>query len=321
MGHTTSHGRAFWALAIASTAAAVGLFLLDVGDLWIVAYAALSPLAFRLVLSAWFAPGAPWRAVAVWGAMRRRELVLHYQPLVELSSGHTVAVEALARWEHPRRGLLLPGTWLAATESPFLEMRFCRYVLDAALRQAWMWRQEGRDLLIQVNVSPPCFVDRRFPRYVAELLERWDVPASVIAIEITEASLDLPERALAIADQITSMGISLALDDFGTGHSSMARLVRLPAAEIKIDKSFVIGMLGSDRRSAVVTSTVSLGHGLRMGVVAEGVESAATCARLADMGCDIAQGFHFSRALPPDELIGFLAEHATLATGWPARVP
>ncbi|MCW2990820.1 MAG: putative signaling protein [Solirubrobacterales bacterium] len=312
MRYTASQRRTFAALVLTTTLIAFWLVSVDVDPVWLVVYAGVFPVVFRLLLvaSSHFEPATLWQSGRVWRAMRRSEIVLHYQPKVALATGSTAAVEALARWDHPRRGLLPPAAWLRATENPWLEMRFCRYVLDVAIRQARDWRLDGHDLLIQVNVSPRCFIDRRFPQYVKESLERWEVPPSFISLEITEATLELPDRALAIAEQITTLGVSLSLDDFGIGHSSMRRLVRLPFSELKIDKSFVMGMLGSDRHQAVVRSAISLGHGLQMDIVAEGVENAATRDRLTAMGCDIAQGFHFSRALPPGELLAYVAATA-----------
>jgi EAL domain-containing protein (putative c-di-GMP-specific phosphodiesterase class I) len=317
-----NHRRNLARLVLAGALVALWFVSVDMDRLWIVVYAVVILTTVRLIFltSEHFELAGLWQSMLVWRAMRRGEIVLHYQPKIALSTGRTVAVEALARWRHPRRGLLPPAAWLRATENPWLEMAFCRYVLDMAIHQARLWRLSGLDLLIEVNVSPRCFVDRRFPQHVAELLERWEVPPSFIALEVTEAALDIPERALAIAEQITGLGVSLALDDFGVGHSSMRRLVRLPFSELKIDKSFVMGMIGSDRHNAVVAAAISLGHGLNMEVVAEGVENAATLARLAVMDCDVAQGFHFSRALPADDLVAYLAEeeHAPHA---PASAP
>jgi EAL domain-containing protein (putative c-di-GMP-specific phosphodiesterase class I) len=304
MRYTTNQRQTFAVLVLASTLVALWLTAAHVGRAWIVLYAALFPAIFRIIIvaSAQVEPTNLWRAGRVWLAMRRGEIVLHFQPKVTLATGETSRVEALARWEHPRRGVLLPGEWLRATESRWLAMRFCRYVLEAAIRQASLWHRDMRDILIEVNVSPQCFVDHRLARCVEELLERWDLPPSYIALEVTEEALDRPDRALTVAYQLSAMGISLSLDDFGVGHSSMDRLARLPFAELKIDKRFVMGMLGSDRHRAVVGAAVSLGHGLAMDVVAEGVENVATRDRLVASGCDTGQGFLFSPALPAGEL-------------------
>ncbi|MDX6640397.1 MAG: diguanylate cyclase [Solirubrobacteraceae bacterium] len=304
MRYTINQRQTFAILVLASLLGALWLTSAHLGRVWVVLYAALFPAIFRaiIVASAHVEPTNPWMLMRVWLAMRRGEIVLHYQPKVTLATGETTRVEALARWNHPRLGQLLPGQWLHATESRWLEMRFSRYVLDAAIRQASLWRRDMRDLLVEINVSPRSFADQRLVRVVADLLERWDLPPSFIALEITEAALEMPERALTVADQLTAMGVSLALDDFGIGHSSFDRLVRLPFAEIKIDKRFVIGMLGSDRHRAVVNAVINLGHGLGMDVVGEGVETAATRDRLLAGGCDKGQGFLFSPALPPGEL-------------------
>lgn len=311
MRYTAGQRRTFFALVLVGALIAVVLVLAGLDGLWLVAFSLLYPVAFRMtfVASADFEPVSFRQSVAVRRALRRREVVLHYQPKVVLATGQTIAVEGLARWNHPRRGVLLPGAWLRATETRWLEMRFCLYILDIAIQQAKAWKADGLDIVIQVNVSPRCFVDPSFPRCVDQLLDRWDVPASSIGLEVTEATLDLPDRALSIAEQLTGRGIVLSLDDFGVGHSSMRRLLRLPFAELKIDKSFVMGMIGSDRHSAVVGAAISLGHGLGMDIVAEGVEDVATRERLVAMGCDIAQGFLFSRALPANDLVSYVRAH------------
>lgn len=310
MRYTTNQRQTFAVLVLASTLVAFWLTRAKLDPFWIVLYAAAFPAGFRAIMitSANVEPTNPWLLVRVWLALRRGEIVLHYQPKITLATGEVNRVEALARWDHPRRGLLPPSEWLHATESRWLEMRFCRYVLDATVRQAALWRRDMRDLLVQVNVSPRCFVDRRLVRNVADQLEHWEVPPSFIALEITEAALELPDRALIAADQLTTMGVKLALDDFGIGHSSMERLARLPFAEIKIDKRFVLGMLGSRRHQAIVDAVVSLGHGLGMAVVAEGVEDTATRDRLLANGCDLAQGFLYSKALPPAEVAAWIDE-------------
>jgi EAL domain-containing protein (putative c-di-GMP-specific phosphodiesterase class I) len=317
--YTVNQRQTFAVLVLASLLGALWLTSAHLGRVWVVLYAALFPAIFRaiIVASAQAEPANPWMLMRVWLAMRRNEIVLHYQPKVTLATGETTRVEALARWNHPRLGQLLPGQWLHATESRWLEMRFSRYVLDAAIRQASLWRRDMRDLLVEINVSPRSFADQRLVGCVAELLERWDLPPSFIALEITEAALELPERALTVADQLTAMNVSLALDDFGIGHSSFDRLVRLPFAEIKIDKRFVMGMLGSDRHRAVINAAINLGHGLGMDVVGEGVETAATRDRLLACGCDKGQGFHFSRALPAGELTKWIDSRRLQRLGSP----
>jgi EAL domain-containing protein (putative c-di-GMP-specific phosphodiesterase class I) len=305
MGYTRNRRATFGLFVLASTVAVWLMVSQHAGDFWVVLYAALLPLGFRMVIVASGQPD-PWRpvrALAVWRAMRRGEIVLHYQPLVEVGAGHTSGAEALARWAHPRRGLLLPAEWLAATEHPWLERRFCTFVLRTAIRQAAAWRREGRDMVVCVNVSPTCFLAGWLPRLVEGLLAEHALPATYVCVEITESALDLSaERSQAVAEALTGMGVQLALDDFGIGHSSMDRLVGLPVARLKIDKRFVLNMVRSDRHGAVVRAGIGLGHGLGMLVVAEGVEDDATLRSLFGLHCDTVQGFLFSEAVPAPDL-------------------
>jgi EAL domain-containing protein (putative c-di-GMP-specific phosphodiesterase class I) len=276
---------------------------------WIVLYAALLPIAFRLLIlaSAQAEPTRLWRSAQVWRAMARGEIVLHYQPKVTLPDGKLTGVEALARWAHPRKGLLAPAAWLDATEHRWLEQRFCVYVLRAAVRQAAAWHAEGRDIVVSVNISPCCFVRRALPRVVARTLAEHDLPPALLCIELTEDALVMSEQSVQVARDLTELGVILALDDFGVGHSSMDRLVGLPLDELKIDRRFVSRMVASDRNGAVVRAAVGLAHSLGMVVVAEGVESAETMRSLESLGCDVAQGFLFSPALASGDLEAWIA--------------
>lgn len=305
MSYTNNQRATFALLVLGSTLAVSWMVTQRVGDVWIVLYAALLLLGFRMLIlaSEQADPSRLFRSAQVWRAMRRGEIVLHYQPMVEVGSDRPAGVEALARWAHPRRGLLPPAAWLGATEHRWLRRRFCAYVVRAAVRQAAVWRAQGRDFFVCVNVSPMGFVAEGFPRLIADLLDEHELPASYLCIEVTEAALDLcDDRSQAVAEALTAMGVLLALDDFGIGHSSMYRLVGLPIRQLKIDKRFVLEMVRSERNGAVVRAAIGLGHGLGMLVVAEGVEDRETLRSLHGLGCDIAQGFLFSKALPAPEL-------------------
>ena len=304
MGYTNNQRMTFALLVLGSTAAVYAMVAADVADFWIVLYSALLPLGFRLLILASdrAQPSGLWRSARVWSAMRRGEIVLHYQPKIQVDTGAPAGVEALARWEHPRRGLLAPAEWLDATEHRWLEWHFCAYVLRCAVRQAAEWRAAGEDFVVCVNVSPCCFVRRGLPRLVARTLDEHDLPAAYLCIEMTEEALDLSADAQTVATDLINLGVVLALDDFGIGHSSMDRLVGLPVTELKIDRRFVSRMVASDRNGAVVRAAVGLAHSLGMVVVAEGVETAETMRSLEALGCDVAQGFLFSPALPSDEL-------------------
>jgi FOG: EAL domain len=312
MRYTSSQWLAFGGLVAANAIAVVLLVIVtDVGALVVVAYAVAIPVLFRLAIIASSALhlGMMVQAVRVWRAMRRREIVMYFQPLVSLAPGTIYGAEALARWEHPVRGTLPPSEWLPATEQfRWLEKRFCRYTLNAACRQAWAWRKAGKDLRLCVNVSPRCFADRRLVAEVRARLDEWKLPPSAIEIEVTETAL-LSGETDAVAAELSEMGITLALDDFGTGHASMDRLVRLPFSTLKIDRSFVSEMISDDRKRAVVRSACSLGHSLSVTLIAEGVETVAVRDALSRLGCDVGQGYLFSRPLPPDEFNEWLEDN------------
>lgn len=309
MGYTNGQRTVFALLVLASTITVATMVSADVGDFWLVLYAAVLPVAFRMIMfsGGTAGPTRMLRSLRVWRAMRRGEIVLHYQPKVDVRSGALTGVEALARWEHPRRGLLAPGMWLSATEVPWLERRFCAYILREVIMQATTWRAQGRDFMVCVNVSQACFAGRGLPRLVRRLLDECGLPATYLCIELTEEALDLSHTSVAVAEQLTAMGVVLALDDFGVGHSSMERLVGLPLHELKIDRRFVSRMVSSDRNGAVVRSAIGLAQSLGMVVTAEGVETPEVMASLGSLGCDVAQGFLFSPAIPADEIDSFLA--------------
>ena len=309
MDYSDSQRTVFALLVLVSTATVAVLVSADVQDFWLILYAALLPVGFRalIVAGSRAEPQRAFKSLAVWRAMRRGEIVLHYQPKIAVDSGGFTGVEALARWEHPRRGLLSPAEWLDATEARWLERRFSAYVLRTAIRQAAAWRAQGHDFTVCVNVSQCSFAHRGLPRLVRRLLHECDVPATYLTIELTEEALALSDHSVAVADQLTEMGVVLALDDFGVGHSSMERLVGLPLHELKIDRRFVSRMVSSDRNGAVVRAAIELAHSLGMVVVAEGVETPDVMRSLEGLGCDVAQGCLFSPAVPAAELEALLA--------------
>jgi EAL domain-containing protein (putative c-di-GMP-specific phosphodiesterase class I) len=255
-------------------------------------------------------------------AMVRGEIVMHYQPKVALAGGQLLGVEALARWQHPRRGLLAPAEWIAGTELAWTERRFMRYTLDAALAQVAAWcAQEELDILLSVNVTPRCFADTAFPDVVDGALRRAGVRPTQLQLELTEAALDLSPVAVNVAIRLSEMGVGLALDDFGIGHSSMERLTHLPISELKIDRRFVMRHASSPREAAVVRASIDLGHALGLAVTAEGVENHHELDSLRRDGCDIAQGFHYAPALPADELFAWYRSRDLAAAPERRRLP
>jgi predicted signal transduction protein with EAL and GGDEF domain len=253
------------------------------------------------------------RRLSLAGALRSAiadgEIVLYFQPKAELNTGRIIGVEALARWQHPRLGLIGPSEFVPIAEQTGLIGPLTSHVLEEALRQVREWHDNGEELSVAVNLSARSFLDAQLAVEIPRLLERTGVDARLLELEITESMLMLdPARAKATLDRLSAIGLSLSVDDFGTGYSSLANLKRLPVDGIKIDKSFVIDMPHDQSDAAIVRSTIDLAHNLGLKVVAEGVESHEAWRRLEELGCDLAQGFHVSRPLPADAMTRLLAE-------------
>ena len=244
-------------------------------------------------------------------AIDRGQLFLHYQPKADLRTGDIQGVEALVRWQHPERGMIPPDEFIPPAQKTGVITPLTMFVLDEALRQCRTWALQGMELCVAVNLSTRNLLDVHLPDTVGELLARWEVPARLLELEITESTiLADPVRAMEILSRLDEMGIRLAIDDFGTGYSSLAYLKRLPVDELKIDKSFILGMEESENDAVIVRSTIDLGRNLGLRVVAEGVETAKAWNRLLSLGCDIAQGYYLSRPVPADQLSEWLRERA-----------
>jgi len=247
-------------------------------------------------------------------AIQNGEITLFFQPKAELESGTVIGVEALARWEHPRLGLVGPSEFVPIAEQTGLIAPLTSYVLDAALEQVRVWKDEGRELSVAVNLSARSFLDAQLAIEIPRLLQKHGVDASLLELEITESMLMLdPGRAQAVLERLSRIGLTLSVDDFGTGYSSLANLKRLPVDVIKIDKSFVMDMAIDASDAAIVRSTIDLAHNLGLRVVAEGVESHQAWTRLTELGCDLAQGFYVSRPLPAADLGRLLRERTAAA--------
>ena len=229
------------------------------------------------------------------------QLVLHYQPKVNASDGAVTSVEALVRWQHPTRGLLAPGEFVPAAESTELIISLTDWVVDCACAQAAAWTALGMPLPIAVNVSARCLRDHDFADRMFATLRRHELSTDLITIEITETAVIAdPERAAATLRRLAERGMGVAIDDFGVGYTSLAHLDRLPITELKIDREFVSHMTRGAGGDAVVRAVVSLGHGLGMTVVAEGVEDDTTLSLRAEIGCDTAQGYAIARPAPAE---------------------
>ena len=238
----------------------------------------------------------------------RGELVLHYQPKVDLVTRQTVGVEALVRWQHPTDGLLMPAEFMPEAELSELIEPLTHWVLDAALQQQRLWRDAGLELTMAVNISARSLMrESTLPEVVAQLTETWGVVPGGLVLELTESAL-IDADAPVVLDLLHAMGERLAIDDFGTGHSSLVYLQRLPIDEIKVDRSFVLNLATDPGDAVIVRSTIDLAHNLGVTVVAEGVEDAAAMELLIEYGCECAQGYYFSRPRAADDLAAWLSE-------------
>jgi EAL domain-containing protein (putative c-di-GMP-specific phosphodiesterase class I) len=255
------------------------------------------------------------RRLALLGELRRaiaeNELTLHYQPVIELATGVVHAVEALVRWEHPTHGLMPPAEFIELAEVSGLIQPLTRWVLEHAVDQIVAWRELDIRLRVAVNLSVRNLYDIELAPWLNTLLLDRGVDAGLLTLEITESELmDDPLYAMEVLGKLKALGVATSIDDFGTGYSSLAYLKNLPIDELKIDRSFVGSMVDDDSDLTIVRSTIDLSHNLGLDVVAEGVENAETLDRLADLGCDRAQGYHLSRPLTPSALITWLADPA-----------
>jgi diguanylate cyclase (GGDEF)-like protein len=232
-------------------------------------------------------------------ALQRDELVLYYQPKVNISTGDLVGAEALVRWQHPEHGLILPDSFIPLAERTGLINPLTRHILDMALAQTRIWFDQGRSLPISVNLSARNLHDERFADMVARLLAVHDVRANLLELEVTESAIMIdPVRAVQMLENLSDLGVKLSLDDFGAGYTSLSQLKALPISEIKIDRSFVMTMTEDPRDSLIVQSVIALGHNLGLTLVAEGVETEPVLSVLASLGCDVFQGYHMSRPIP-----------------------
>jgi EAL domain-containing protein (putative c-di-GMP-specific phosphodiesterase class I) len=231
-------------------------------------------------------------------AIAADELVLHYQPKLELRSGRVVGVEALVRWQHPTRGLLPPADFLDVAESTGLIDPLTDWVLEHALSQLAEWHARSLPLTVAVNVSARNLRDEILPDKIFEKLRAHKIAPHYLEVELTEtAVIAHPIRAAAVLERLHRGGVRVSLDDFGQGYTSLAHLARLPLSELKIDRSFIVAMSETREDAAIVRSVIELGHQLDLQVVAEGAETDGVVAALTALGCDTVQGYAFTAPL------------------------
>lgn len=245
-------------------------------------------------------------------ALERREFLLHYQPKIDLASGRVTGVEALLRWRHPQRGMLAPLEFMPVIEQTALIGTVTMYVIDEALRQLAAWRRAGLELDMSVNLSARNLHDPALPALIESLLNAHATPRGSLTVEVTEsAAMADAERALQILNTLRGLGVGVSIDDFGSGHASIAYLARLPATELKIDRSLITGICENPRDEAIAQTTIDLARHLDLCVVAEGIETIEVAKRLIEIGCDTGQGYFISRPLPHDELTEWLRVRTT----------
>jgi EAL domain-containing protein (putative c-di-GMP-specific phosphodiesterase class I) len=232
------------------------------------------------------------------------QLVLHFQPIVSVSSTDPDSAEALVRWLHPTRGMIPPGDFIPAAERTGLIKILTEWVLNNAAKQAAEWARAGRAVPISVNISMRNLVDPEFAEVLARALAAHVLDPSLLRLELTESvAMADPESTLAMLAHVRAQGVRLSIDDFGTGYSSLAYLRRLPVDTLKIDRTFVTAMRADPRSASIVRGATELAHGLGLRVVAEGVEDEETLGTLRELGCDFAQGYHLGRPMPAHDFV------------------
>jgi EAL domain-containing protein (putative c-di-GMP-specific phosphodiesterase class I) len=236
-------------------------------------------------------------------ALAEDQFVVHFQPQFDLTTARPVGAEALVRWQHPLRGLLAPAAFVSAAEHSGLVRDFTMMVLEKAVAECASWTGDGAAMTVAVNLSARNLLDSELSLDVGRVLLRHGLRPERLILEITETTmmseLDVVEEVLGA---LRTMGVQLSVDDFGTGYSSLAFLQRVAVNEVKIDRSFVAGMAGSDSDRALVRATVQLAHSLGARAVGEGVEDEVLAEELRALGCDFAQGYHLGRPMPADQL-------------------
>lgn len=246
-------------------------------------------------------------------ALSRQEFKIYYQPKLNLGNGKIEAAEALIRWQHPQRGLIAPGSFIPFAEQTGFIREITPWLLNTVAEQSMQWRKEALNITPSINLSALDLLNKDVVEQVKKLVESQHISPQHFCLEITESALmEDPQLALQHLEDLAALGVKLSIDDYGVGQASLSYLKTLPVHELKIDQIFITGVANSSRNAAIVSSTITLCHALRLSVVAEGVETADDIAWLRNSGCDIAQGYFISRPMPAAELPGWIAAYHAL---------
>ncbi len=243
-------------------------------------------------------------------AMEENQLLMHYQPKVDIRTGRLCGAEALVRWQHPERGFMPPDSFIPIAEQSGIIVPLTAWVLNESIKECAQWQQRGVPVPVAVNLSVRNLHDPKITEVILKTLHRYDLKPSALIVELTEtAVMTDSNRALSILLALAQEGVKVSVDDFGTGYSSLANLKKLPIHEIKIDRSFVMDMNENNNEAVIVRSTIDLAHNMNMKVTAEGVETEYTLDLLRTYGCDIAQGYFLARPMPGRDFLTW-AENA-----------
>jgi len=236
-----------------------------------------------------------------------------YQPVIRLSNGQLAGAEALVRWAHPRRGIVLPGEFIPSAEETGLIEPLGTWVLVQSIAEAAAWNRKSESPLgVSVNLSARQIAGGQLPHLIGTALEVNGLDPRRLCLEITESLLvEEPDEVTTVLKELAALGVRIAIDDFGTGYSSLAYLKRFPVEILKIDQSFIAGIEFEGENRAIVAAIIGLAGSLGLKVVAEGVETAEQLNVLRELGCDIAQGFYISHPVPPDAFEDFVARGGT----------
>jgi diguanylate cyclase len=242
-------------------------------------------------------------------ALMSNELEVYFQPQIDLTIGHCVAVEALIRWNDRKRGMVSPQLIATLCEERGMMGQLTQFVLNTSLRHLMFWKSQDIDVSVAINISAMSLADQTFPTQVSQALSTWGADPQRLTLELTESSIVQNERtALEFMNQLSALGCQLSIDDFGTGYSSFAYLRQFPLNELKIDQMFVRNILTERGDQRIVHALVDLAHTFEMRALAEGVESGEAADILTKLGCDLAQGYYFAEALPANRFVNWYRE-------------